>query len=69
MAFYSPIVDILNDKPKPPLGITPKSLHYKLRIEEIGEAIVRYLNEDYVIPVEWIEEYNELVGGGKPYER
>lgn len=32
------------------------------RINEIGEAICRYLNEDYIIPLEWVEEYNELVG-------
>ena len=61
MSFYVPNLDMFEDK-KPPLGIKPRHIVDSERINEIGEAICRYLNEDYAIPLEWIEEYNELVG-------
>ena len=61
MSFYVPNLDMFEDK-KPPLGVKPRHLHDTERIDEIGEAILRYLSEDYAIPLEWVEEYNELVG-------
>lgn len=45
---------------KPPIGIKPKYIHDEQRQQELKMAIARYLNEDAVIPIEWIKEYNEL---------
>lgn len=47
--------------PKPPLGLTPRFIIEEKRIFEIVEAISRYINVEKEIPIEWIEEYNELV--------
>lgn len=54
---------------KPPIGLIPKkfSEHYGKRHEEIRMAIYRYLShtEPMKIPIEWVEEYNEIVENSK----
>ena len=45
---------------KPPLGLQPKWLCAEIRIKEIFSAMNRYYSYKKVIPVEWVEEYNEL---------
>ena len=50
---------------KPPLGIKPKFIHDEQRREELKQAINRYFEANKPIPMEWIEEYNELVGDKK----
>lgn len=49
---------------RPPLGLLPKDIHRIKRFNDICEAIVRYYNTNWPIPVEWIEEYNELIRQG-----
>lgn len=44
-----------------PLGIMPKRLHEEIRFKELGSAIYRMLAAYQEVPVEWIEEYNDLV--------
>ena len=46
---------------KPPLGLRPKIIADEMRLREIKEAIQRYLDEDYIIPELWFEEYNTLI--------
>ena len=48
---------------KPPIGLKPKKYHSLERLNEVRSAIVRYVMYDdkLPIPVEWIEEYNELI--------
>lgn len=46
---------------KPPLGLRPRWSHDSERLREIREALRRYYNAQIVIPIPWIEEYNELV--------
>ncbi len=46
---------------KPPIGLIPKSINDQKRYHEVCEAITRYYNASLEIPIEWIEEYNELV--------
>ena len=46
---------------KPPLGLRPKSIVNEHRVKEISEAISRYTSAHYALPLEWIQEYNELV--------
>jgi hypothetical protein len=45
---------------KPPLGLRPRYVSDRKRLEEIRDAITRYTAEAYPIPAEWIAEYNEL---------
>lgn len=45
---------------KPPLGLVPKWVRQEQRCSEIREAIDRYTDASKPIPIEWIEEYNEL---------
>lgn len=51
-------------KSKPPLGVKPKWLHDEERKQELKKAIERHLVESEAIPIEWVEEYNELTAGG-----
>lgn len=51
----------MNKYKKPPLGLTPRNIWLSERFYDINAAIKRYLDENYPIPDEWIEEYNELV--------
>lgn len=46
---------------KPPLGLRPRTVHDAHRIYEIHQAIKRYTDAYYAIPIEWITEYNELI--------
>ena len=46
---------------KPPLGLIPKWAWDEERLREICKAISRYYNNERVIPIEWIEEYNKLI--------
>lgn len=46
--------------PKQPLGLRPRHIVELKRVEEIEAAMKRYLEYKKPIPIEWIEEYNEL---------
>ena len=54
----------MNEIKKPPIGITPKFINEGIRKREIIAAIMRYLEADYKIPLEWVVEYNELAKDG-----
>ena len=45
---------------KPPIGLKPKFL-YEQRFLEVCSFISRYYNSGQQIPIEWINEYNQLV--------
>ena len=45
----------------PPIGLIPKWVRNGERLREVREAIVRYYDAEMEIPVEWMEEYNELI--------
>jgi ribosomal protein S27E len=45
---------------KPPLGIMPRRIHDSIRARELVNAIERYIDACKEIPIEWVEEYNEL---------
>ena len=45
---------------KTPLGITPKKIHKQSRIIDILSAMERYTRAGMIIPVEWINELQEL---------
>tara|TARA_B110000977_G_C10878529_1_gene416560 strand:+ start:348 stop:536 length:189 start_codon:yes stop_codon:yes gene_type:complete len=42
-------------------GLIPKWVRENARLNEVQEAILRYYNADLQIPIEWVEEYNELI--------
>lgn len=46
---------------RPPLGLKPKHIHDEERMMAIREAIKRYVEAKKQIPLEWVNEYNELV--------
>ncbi|MBK7883585.1 MAG: hypothetical protein IPJ81_07100 [Chitinophagaceae bacterium] len=46
---------------KPPIGILPEYFWKDQRFKDLCEAIKRYWDGGYKIPVEWIEEYNRLI--------
>lgn len=47
---------------KPPLGLTPKRIDERRRFYDICNAITRYYDAGLKIPLEWVAEYNDLVG-------
>lgn len=52
--------NILAAKPKPPLGVMPRDIWDRKRQEELADAMLRYLEAGMKVPLEWIEEYNEI---------
>lgn len=53
--------DKTRETSKPPLGIVPRKIWEDKRLEEIKSAILRYIDSRHAIPLEWVEEYNELI--------
>ena len=52
--------------PKPPLGLRPRTIADRERFMEVSKAIYRYFNTTQLpIPIEWVEEWNELLLRGK----
>lgn len=43
-----------------PLGIEPRDIWEKKRMNDLWGAIKRYLDRGLAVPPEWWEEYNEL---------
>lgn len=63
-------MDILKNKDKPPIGITPKEIWLLKRKISLYEAIERYLHAGINIPVKWVEEYNSIeIKGDNIYKR
>jgi len=56
---------------RPPLGLLSKSIHKEKRFYDVCAAISRYYNVGWEIPIEWVEEHNELVTkiGGSTNDR
>lgn len=46
---------------KPPLGLTPKYIHDRMREQEIQEAIDRYKLANKEVPEEWLREHFDLI--------
>ncbi|MCY7572375.1 hypothetical protein [Bacillus pumilus] len=46
---------------EPPLGIIPKLIHDERRAEDLAAAIERRISARLEIPIEWFEEYNNLI--------
>ena len=46
---------------KPPLGPTPRWLLDEQREIELRQAIERYIDAGYSIPMEWYQEWNEII--------
>lgn len=46
---------------RPPLGLKPLWLHNEQRLDEIDQAIARYLEAKKEIPQAWVEERNQLI--------
>lgn len=45
---------------KPPLGLRPRIIAEEARLEEINQAIKRYLNAGREIPIGWLEERGDI---------
>ena len=46
---------------KPPLGLKPRRIALLQRKTEILETMDRYIEENEPIPIEWLEELNEIM--------
>lgn len=46
--------------PKPPLGIIPEQIHNENRLNDINNAIDRYVQADKAVPAAWLVEKKEL---------
>lgn len=51
--LYTPVT-------KPALGVMTRELWNRQRQKDLEDAMARYLEAGMKIPVEWIEEYNEI---------
>lgn len=52
---YSPVSEC-----EPPQGLRPRFMVAQERMTEIMEAITRYTKRQWLIPIDWVNEYNEL---------
>ena len=50
----------MRNNSEPPVGVMPRNIWEEKRRLELYNAIARYLIDGYSIPVEWVEEYNEI---------
>lgn len=55
------VIEKLDSKIKPPLGLMPETFHSEARLSDVVNAIERRTSEKIAIPIEWIEEYNRLI--------
>ncbi|AAK79868.1 hypothetical protein BJV85_002090 [Clostridium acetobutylicum] len=46
---------------RPPTGLEPHTIWVGKRIQDIKEAMDRYTEANKSIPIEWVNEYNELL--------
>ena len=46
---------------KPPIGLKPKFIHRKERINDILDAMERYTKSECLVFPEWIDELRELI--------
>lgn len=46
----------------PPLGLMPKFIWEQQRLYELKGALARFLDANYPLPQEFVDEFNELVG-------
>ena len=53
--------------PKPPIGLLPQYLWKEQRMNEIKEAVARYMEVGARVSASWLEEYNELVNNPFDY--
>ena len=44
----------------PPVGVKPRWLMDELRFDELVQAFGRRFKRCYPLPIEWVEEYNEI---------
>ncbi len=61
MEFKNVNVELPGQHLKPPLGLIPRWVQVEQRYCAVCAAISRYYNAGKKIPIEWIEEYNELI--------
>jgi len=45
---------------EPPLGITPRYIHTEFRLQDILNAMLRYISDGKPIPAEWVDELEDL---------
>ncbi len=50
-----------NKHKKPPIGLFPRKLWEEKRLFDVCLAITRYYQDAREIPIEWVEEYNQLI--------
>lgn len=48
--------------PKPPLGLTPEWVIKQERLDNVTDAMWRYIEARKVVPLGWYEEMNSLIG-------
>lgn len=46
---------------RPPIGVKPRYLVMEERFQELKQAIQQYSERGHIIPLEWVDEYNELI--------
>jgi hypothetical protein len=46
---------------KPPIGICPKHIWESIRLNNLKDAINRYIDANQIVQIEWINEYNDFI--------
>ena len=59
--YYEPLRKEHAHAEKPPLGVMRQKVHDEIREGELGAAIIRYVEAEKEVPIEWVDEYNEII--------
>jgi len=53
------MIDLIKNPNKPPLGVVPKGLFFRLRKKDLIRAIQEYTDQGLEVNPEWIKELEE----------
>jgi hypothetical protein len=68
-AGKSSVKSAADDRSRPVLGLKPKWLADEERLEEVLEAVYRYVRGGLAVPVEWVDELNGLLAAYNDWNR
>ena len=61
LIFTKKILENKNNSRKPTIGLYPRKLFLEDRLNDINAAILRYIDANYLIPNEWVNEREQII--------
>ena len=58
---YFKVDEFKGSAEKPPIVILSQQVHDEARKHDLAEIMIRYLESNKEIPLDWVDEYNEII--------